>query len=227
MLTARPAILLFSRRPAAEATHRQWAGGAAPRSNEAIARAMLREARRNAGRSGWPVFHVHEGQQVGATFGARLAHAFADLFAKGFTAVVAVGNDAPGIRRVDWTAVGQALATGRSVTGRTTQGGAYLIGLTAGQFARPGFDRLPWETPELGGALSAWLDQALELPRLPELHTRTQLLRWTHRQGPANRLARRLQSLLHSRMAPGPFLPDLLPAVYTNPSLQQRGPPSL
>ena len=47
--------------------------------------------------TGLPFFHFTEKEQLGNTFGERFAHAFASLFALGYTKVISVGNDSPNL----------------------------------------------------------------------------------------------------------------------------------
>ncbi len=224
MTESTTAILLFSRRASSEAQHKYWLAPARAGANLALARDLVREAGRTADRSGLPVYHFHEGKQRGHSFGERLANAFADLFARGYQSVIAIGNDTPGLRRLEWTDVVQPLAAGQQVIGRTVQGGAYLIGLQAERFDRASFEALPWETADLGTALEAWMARAVALEVLHELNDQADLLLWLKQAGAHHQLARRWSTLVGTIATAFPFSPALLPAVvWTNHTL--RGPP--
>lgn len=104
--------------------------------------------------SGLPVFHYHEGNQKGQTFGERLANAYAEVFEQGYEAVISVGNDSPELHQTDWQAVVDILMGGQCVIGPSLRGGAYLIGITRRHFSNKTFQQLPWQTRGLLPALS-------------------------------------------------------------------------
>ena len=105
-------------------------------------------------RTGFPIHHYHEGNQHGETFGARIANAFEEIFNKGYDAVVAVGNDSPGLQKVDFEQVTHELAVGNCVLGPSLRGGTYLIGLTKSSFRKLQFEGLPWQSRHLFTSLN-------------------------------------------------------------------------
>jgi rSAM/selenodomain-associated transferase 1 len=106
--------------------------------------------------------------QGGGDLGARMAHVFERLFARGFAAVVIVGADSPTLPlrhlRAAVRLVGRATVDG--VIGPSEDGGYYLIGLRAPCPAL--FARVSWST---GGVLAQTLAKAQRagrrLRRLP------------------------------------------------------------
>lgn len=218
------AILLFSRRAAAEAKHKSWTKNGNARQDLRIAETLIQESLRQAQATGLPVYHFHEGKQQGRNFGERLAHAFDALFQKGYDSVVAIGNDAPGLRKVDWQAVQTALAAGKEVIGRTVQGGAYLIGLQVSQFDRSSFEALPWESEALGHCLESSLHAVFALPVLHELNGYTDLMRWAAASGYDQALVKMLLAFVRRPQRVIHFLSNSYFTDRVDNSLH-RGPP--
>jgi len=102
--------------------------------------------------------------QRGSTFGERICSAAADTFALGYREVIIVGNDCPDIEATDITAAFALLQKGSDVVAAPARdGGAFLIGLTAGGFSPDWFRSLPWQTSDLFDLLTA-LPEAEALP---------------------------------------------------------------
>lgn len=160
------AILLFSHRPDREWANKQLVPDDYATSRR-VAQVLHTHTQQAIARSGHPVIAVHGDRQRGATFGARLANAFADAFAAGYDRVIAVGSDCPRLHEVDWPAVTAHLANGQPVLGPTPGGGTYLIGLTRAHFHAASFAAsfaaLPWQSARLAAALDAHL-RAVQAP---------------------------------------------------------------
>lgn len=86
--------------------------------------AFVREWLEGAGR-------VRLRPQVGASLGERLTHVFAREFADGGRRVVIIGTDCPGVDRRLVAEAFTALAGYDVVLGPASDGGCYLVGLTA------------------------------------------------------------------------------------------------
>ncbi len=69
--------------------------------------------------------------QRGADLGARMQQAFEDAFFEGYTRVVLIGSDLYDLNTEDLIAAFQALEQHPVVFGPATDGGYYLLGLTA------------------------------------------------------------------------------------------------
>jgi len=157
------AILLFSRRPGAEARHKQ----VVPHDHATsvrVADVLHRYTQRAVDQSHLPVIESTEATQRGDTFGARLANAFADAFAAGYDRVIAVGGDCPTLHDVNWADVTAQLDAGRSVIGPTPGGGTYLIGLHRTHFDPDALEALPWKSPRLKAALCSYLHETEAAP---------------------------------------------------------------
>ena len=117
------ALIYFSRNPLAECRDKQFIPD--NDKNVLLAATLINRSKRVAINSGLPLFHFHEGNQQGATFGERLTNAFKHVFDRGFTAAVAVGNDTPELGSIDWSTVCASLQHDRQVVGPSFRGGAY------------------------------------------------------------------------------------------------------
>jgi uncharacterized protein len=180
------ALILFSRSVAAEAASKHWLGAGRKRQNQAVARLLISQAKACVETAGFETIVYDERLQRGKTFGERLANAFADVFARGFKAAIAVGNDSPQLGQTDWAALGQALASGHNVLGPTRRGGAYLIGLQAEGFDSEAIANLPWQSDNTYNALHDLLvgpckrEPVCTLPILHDLNTSDDLWVYIH-----------------------------------------------
>jgi hypothetical protein len=169
------AILYFSLSAEAEACNKYWFSNHNHGDNRLFASTLISETFLSLKKSGLDIFHFHEGNQRGNSFGEKLSNAYEDLFNKGFDAVVAVGNDAPELAKTDWNQVILALESGKSVLGPTFRQGAYLIGLTKDHFQKDLFQQLPWQTRSLWDALFTFCKKSKEdvllLQRLRDVNT--------------------------------------------------------
>jgi len=193
------AILLFSRRPASEARHKQ----VVPRDHATSARVadvLHQHTQRTVDQSNLPVIESTEATQRGDSFGARLANAFADAFAAGYDRVIAVGGDCPTLHEVNWTNVTAHLDTGRPVIGPTPGGGTYLIGLHRSHFNAQAFADLPWKSPQIEVALRSYLHETAAAPvRLAprrDINTVRDLVALLQHTAAARPLAHRLRYVL-------------------------------
>lgn len=175
-LSSSTALIFFSRSAAAEAVSKPWLGTGRKRQNHAVARLLIAQAKASIQGSGLEIIAYDERLQRGKTFGERLANAFADVFARGYKAAIAVGNDSPQLGKTDWAALRAALESGQTILGPTHRGGAYLIGLQADEFDEAAMAALPWQSAATYKALHAYLGDAgkqpvRELAVLRELNT--------------------------------------------------------
>jgi uncharacterized protein len=156
MLKNQTAVLLFSRTAATEARAKRLAAG--KRASELAAAFLINHARTLAAQSGLPVFFISEKQQRGSTFGERLANAFEDIFQKGFTSVIAIGNDCLTLTARDIFTAANALQTTPSVLGGSEDGGAYLIGFQRIAFQKQGFQHICWQSKDTFSGLVAFFN---------------------------------------------------------------------
>jgi glycosyltransferase A (GT-A) superfamily protein (DUF2064 family) len=227
------AILLFSRTAGEEALHKPFSNrGTAV--NRRIAGHFIAHAGDTARRSGLPVVHVSSAQQRGETFGERLAHAFRLVFAQGYTRVLAIGNDCPYLTPGLLREAAARLQTQPVVLGPARDGGAYLIGLSAGSFREAAFCGLAWQTPSFYASLRAYCRTHglayAELPPHHDLDNRCDVARFLgahHRCEPLRRLTRCLANLLTEKAIPLPPASPTSTGPFAGTSLSRRGPPLL
>ncbi len=101
-----------------------------------------------------------------ASFGQQLQTAVRATLAQGYERVIVIGNDCPDLRVSDLRAAADALAQEKLPVGYDRRGGVFLLGLDQ-RFLLAGsiptshsFETLPWQTNQLGAALSGYLSHA-------------------------------------------------------------------
>jgi hypothetical protein len=147
------ALIYFSRSAALEGQMKAWFSGKSAEKNSALASQLILQSSHIIQHAGFPVFHYHENNQKGETFGERIANAYQEVFSLGYDAIMAVGNDSPEIETINWNEIRDQLASGKCVIGPSLRGGAYLIGITQEAFDKERFQQLPWQTNKLLDAL--------------------------------------------------------------------------
>lgn len=225
------AILLFSRTAGEEALHKSFStrGRAV---NRRIAGYFIAHAERVARQSGLPVVHVSSAQQRGGTFGERLVSAFRLVFARGYDKVLAIGNDCPCLTAPLLQAAAARLQAQEVVLGPARDGGAYLIGLSAGGFRSGDFGRLAWQTPSCYESLLTYCRahglSCAQLPPHRDLDTRrdvSHFLRSHHPAQPVRALVQSIRNLLQNN----DLILISIPAALSIPSPEtlhsRRGPP--
>ena len=160
------ALIYFSRRADAESRQKAWFRNKARKQNKAIASSLIVQSSRIVKASGLPVFHYHEGNQQGRTFGEKIANAYAEVFGQGYDAVIAVGNDSPELGQIDWQDAISRLQAGECVLGASMRGGAYFIGIHKAVFDAKSFSSLPWQTHRLFKALKTFCAAKQHAPYL-------------------------------------------------------------
>jgi glycosyltransferase A (GT-A) superfamily protein (DUF2064 family) len=146
------AILIFSRSASQEARVKTFDQRVGKKGNRSIAQRLIRHTLATAQKTRIPTFFYGSNAQFAHSFGENLANAFESVFAKGFSKVIAIGNDCPNLSASLLLDANQVLAKRNLVLGPATDGGVYLIGLTKSAYQRQGFVGLPWETAQLQGA---------------------------------------------------------------------------
>lgn len=163
------AVLLFSLPAALAATRRGLAGQSVGR-NRAFWETLhqLTTAKvRAAGLSCVFSATVVPAPNYSASFGEQLQTAVSATLAKGYERVIVIGNDCPDLRVADLRAAADALSAGRLPVGYDRRGGVFLLGLDQ-RFLSAGagpdtqsFSTLPWQTDQLGMALTDYLTQTV------------------------------------------------------------------
>lgn len=152
----RQAILLFTHTTKQEGSRKQFATKLGRRGNKKLAEQFIHHAVKTVYRTGFDVVIYDTHRQTGDTFGERFSNAFQDLFDQGYDHVVAIGNDTPALDEQHIHQAFQALEKQKVATGPSTDGGAYLIGLSKAMFDQTSFNALAWETSQVFMDLQAY-----------------------------------------------------------------------
>jgi hypothetical protein len=142
------AIIFFSRKAKKEAKFKKFIAST-DAINENLSATLISSTQKELQSTQIPIFHYHEENQVGNTFGEKLANAYQEVFDQGYQAVISVGNDSPEINQINWVNITEKLQKGENILGPNLRGGAYLIGLTKSQFQKSAFASLPWQSNKL------------------------------------------------------------------------------
>jgi glycosyltransferase A (GT-A) superfamily protein (DUF2064 family) len=137
------AILIFANSSQEETQHKTIVGG------EKLFSHLNTQILEKVQKTGLPYFIYSEKEQHGTTFGARFANAIADIFSKGFTQLISIGNDTPSLATNDILKAHQNLDKNNVVIGPATDGGIYLLGIHKENFNKKTFENLPWQTQQL------------------------------------------------------------------------------
>ncbi|APQ17378.1 TIGR04282 family arsenosugar biosynthesis glycosyltransferase [Maribacter hydrothermalis] len=125
---------------------------------------------KKAKKTGLPVFHFSDEDQVGVSFGERFTNAIASVFDRGFSNIITIGNDTPHLKTQHLKHTAQQLAMGNTVIGPSIDGGFYLLGLQKSNFEVAEFQNFPWQRFSLYHQISLWLQkESSELIKLPVL----------------------------------------------------------
>ena len=223
--TSHTAILLFSRRAAAEARHKPLA----QRRTQALSAALIEHAQHIASQSGLPLIWVDDTQQQGAHFGARFVHALGQVFAQGYRRVIAIGNDCPDLRAQDLQRAAAQLDTHGIVIGPAHDGGAYLIGLDQAAFVPEALATLAWESDRLARDLHAYAQAQGQgchwLSAKADLDHAYALQGWLRQAARQHRLARQVRALLTDKPQSALPPPTMVPLRAVLRPIS-RGPPS-
>lgn len=170
------AILFFSKTSRAEAERKKLA--AAKRQTKAIAQVFINNTRQILRGLDLPVFTISEQLQRGDSFGERLHNAFQDIFDKGFTNVIAVGNDCLTLTKNHIQQAIDALETDPSVLGPSTDGGVYLLGFQKEHFNTYGLKNIAWQTNNVFNELAQNThNQCVTLDILSDIDTANDLIK--------------------------------------------------
>ena len=118
---------------------------------------MVIHARTELSKTNYRVFQS-EGRE-GRSFGEKFGNAISDIFRQGYDSVIAVGNDCPSLNKQLIERAALVLNTGRSVIGKTKDGGIYLLGIHKTSFDLSAFTELAWQTPKNAHSVYTYLAQ--------------------------------------------------------------------
>lgn len=165
---SKTAIIIFSHLPEIEARIKDFAGFKNTRRvSELFTKHFIELAKNTHTDTFWYNTLVQEGQN----FGERLANAFESMYAKGYDAVVCIGNDCPELQvQMLYKAI-EEVENGKTVLGPTTDAGAYLIAIPKKAFHKTHFLQVKWQSSYTYKDLKTLFqdEELLELKELQDL----------------------------------------------------------
>lgn len=152
-MTQKTAVLIFANSSAEEQMQKSILKG------RAIFDVLNEKIINTVSKSGLPYYLFTEKEQQGNTFGSRFVNAIHQVFEKGFTHIITVGNDTPHLKTSHLLSAKQQLEANKFVLGPSTDGGFYLMGLEKSQFNRAAFLKLPWQSSKLYKSLESHIQK--------------------------------------------------------------------
>lgn len=148
------AVLIFSLSAKREAQRKMLFGKSRKKISKSFFGRLITDTRKMASATGTDVVVIDEHSQKGRTFGERYTNAFQDLFDRGYSKVVSIGNDCPDLTAEILSAAIDRMQHNDLVVGPATDGGVYLLGLSQELFDAEAFLALPWLQESLFDALT-------------------------------------------------------------------------
>ncbi len=149
MSNNKTAVLLFTRTEAQESEQKNWGHHIGKQGQRNIAKKLIRHSLLIAKKSTLPFFTSFGSEQIGSSFGERLANAIENVFSKGFNKVIAIGNDTPNLTSNLLLEANHLLLQNKIVIGPSKDGGIYLLGIQKEAYNRAAFVKMQWETGSL------------------------------------------------------------------------------
>lgn len=156
------ALIIFARTAGSEAQEKAFTQDA--RQNIALVQLLNGRSLLLAAQSGLPYFHIDESIQKGKNFAERLNNAFKAVFEKGFSKIIAIGNDCLELTPKEIFLANYQLDHSNAVLGPNQRNGIYLIGLTKQSFEAGTLENIRWQTSHtLEDLMEEWPESYLLL----------------------------------------------------------------
>jgi hypothetical protein len=136
------AILLFTRDAREESAAKKF--HVEKVKNRKVTSFLINHTISISNQSGLDLIVMNQQVQRGSCFGDRLYNAFRDVFLKGYTNIIAIGNDTPSLTTDDLLAAANHLHQHNAVLGPSSDGGIYLLGITKEQFDKANLSVVSW-----------------------------------------------------------------------------------
>jgi glycosyltransferase A (GT-A) superfamily protein (DUF2064 family) len=148
---SKSAVLFFSLSPAAEVRQKKFLSESDRKKEIHLASLLRNHCLEQVDKTGLPVFVFDEQNQRGDSFGERFSNAFADVFASGYDHIIAVGSDTPELSFEHILAAEKKLSEKNSdvVLGPATDGGTWLMAISASAFQYEIFSDFAWRSRRL------------------------------------------------------------------------------
>ncbi len=155
---SKTAVVIFTRTAEEESRNKQFTV-ANKANNIAIAAAFIQHTVAIVKKSGLPYYIAFDKDQHGETFGQRLTNSIEEVYNKGYSRVIAIGNDCPNLTSGMLLDAAHRLETVSVVSGPAHDGGAYLIGLDVSVFDKKNLSELAWKSSHLFNSLMEWAEE--------------------------------------------------------------------
>lgn len=174
------ALLVFSRTAEAEVAAKQFLP-TGKKQNTRIAQSLIDRVFEITKETGLPTFTFNERQQTGCSFGEKLSNAIINVFNKGFSRLLIIGNDCPLLTSSIVTVACNQLQKNDVVLAPTKKGGLYLIGLSLNSFDKNAIINMTWQTSTVFDDWKTYTNKQCfsfyQLPTLDDINNSTDLLR--------------------------------------------------
>lgn len=147
------ALLLFSRSSGEESLAKSIYPSKVSANNKKLAHSLISRSIKVAKQSGLPFYFWDESNQVGDTFGQKLANAIEATFQRGYQKVIVIGNDCLHLKHQNILNAKNALQKNDVALAPTKKGGTYLIGLSQQSFNKNEFADVSWQNTSTYQAL--------------------------------------------------------------------------
>lgn len=109
--------------------------------------------------TGLDYFHFTEQEQKGGSFGKRFCNAIADVYSKGYDAIIIVGNDIPNLKTHHILDAKKSLDNEKFVMGPSYDGGFYLMGLKKAYFDSTQFESFSWNSAKVALEIKIYIEK--------------------------------------------------------------------
>lgn len=150
------AILIFSRSARQESRYKKLHPN--NKINDRVHQALQNKTIKIVEETGLPYFLIDENNQVGNSFGERIANAVGYVFKKKYRNVIAIGNDCPQLSPKVLLDAAEKINETKLVVGPDNNGGMYLFGISESVFDTKAFSEIPWQSKEACNALLQYQD---------------------------------------------------------------------
>ena len=193
----RTAILFFARTAKREGVEKRLSEST--RRNKSLFSLLTKSTKTQLNRTGLDVYFWSEKFQKGNTFSERFTHAFQEIFEKGYSSIISVGNDTPELDLKDLLKAKYELKKGkRLVLGPSEDGGVYLIGMSRDIFEPEAFCNHSWQTDRVFNELKSYCASVTILNTKRDLDNIQNILLFLKEQVAHSAIARMINDVLLS-----------------------------
>lgn len=151
-----------------------------------------------------PYFISDENTQIGNSFGEKITYSIQEVFNKGFTKVIVIGNDCFELNLGFLNEAAFKLQTNDVVLGPDKNGGVYLIGVSKSSFNAGNFEIVSWKTSTVFEELKHFFieKEIAFTARLNDCNSTTDFERTIHKLSFSDSFKKFILSLLQQNTIP-------------------------